>query len=141
MSLSAFLSQNALKVENVKHVVSDRFIGEDGKPIEWEIRCIGADENDKIRKSCVKNIPIPGKRGQYQPEMDTRAYFAKLAVACTAFPNLNDQELQDSYGVMGAEALISKMLIAGEFDSYVEKIAEVNRFDVSFQEVVDEAKN
>ena len=33
MSLTAFLAQNAKKVENVKYVVSNRFVDEEGKPV------------------------------------------------------------------------------------------------------------
>lgn len=32
-NLSAFLSQNAIKNENVMYVASDRFLDEEGKPI------------------------------------------------------------------------------------------------------------
>ena len=36
--LSGFLKQNAVKVENEKAAVSNRFLGADKKPIQWEIR-------------------------------------------------------------------------------------------------------
>ena len=32
MSLSAFLAENAVPVENIKFVASKRFLGEDGNP-------------------------------------------------------------------------------------------------------------
>lgn len=38
MSLSAFLAENAVPVENIKFVASKRFLGEDGNPIPWENR-------------------------------------------------------------------------------------------------------
>lgn len=139
-SLTAFLAQNAKKVENRKYVASSRFVDENGKPIEWEICCITAGENQKLRKSCMKNVPIVGKRGQYTPEFDTAAYQAKLAVRCTVFPDLNDAELQESYGVMGAEALISTMLTGGEFDEYISALLDLNGF-TDMGEMVDEAKN
>lgn len=139
-SLSAFMAQNAKKVDNRKIVASPRFVGADGKPIEWEIQCITAGENQKLRKSCVKNVPIAGKRGQYQQDFDTAAYQAKLAAKCTVFPDLNDAELQESYGVMGAEQLIATMLTFGEFDEYVAAILDLNGF-TDMAEMVDEAKN
>ncbi|HBF8940547.1 TPA: phage portal protein, partial [Clostridioides difficile] len=43
--LNAFLSQNAIKVENRKYVASERFIGEDGKAIEWELKAIDSDRD------------------------------------------------------------------------------------------------
>lgn len=139
-SLSAFLAQNAKKVGNRKIAASNRFIGEDGKPMEWEISCITAGENQKIRKDCIRNVPVNGKRGQFTQDFDTAQYQAKLAVRCTQFPDLNDKELQDSYGVMSAEQLISAMLTPGEFDNYILAITELNGFNTE-GEIIDEAKN
>jgi len=139
-SLSAFMAQNAKQVENRKIVASQRFVGADGKPMEWEIRCISASENQKLRKACTRNIPVQGKRGQFTQEFDGQTYQAKIAVACTVFPNLDDAELQESYGVMGAEQLITTMLTFGEFDEYVSAILDINGF-ADTQELVDEAKN
>lgn len=68
-------------------------------------------------------------------------YLGKLAVACTVFPNLNDKELQDSYKVMGADALLKTMLTPGEYAEYLTKIQEVCGFDTTMQDEVDEAKN
>lgn len=139
-SLTAFLAQNAKKIENRKIAASPRFTDENGKPMEWEIACITAAENQKLRKDSIRNIPVAGKRGQYTQDFDTAAYQAKLAVKCTVFPDLNNAELQESYGVMGAEALIAAMLSPGEFDSYILAITELNGFN-SEGELVDEAKN
>nr|WP_289706723.1 phage portal protein [Enterocloster clostridioformis] len=120
--LSCFLSQNVAKVENKKYVASKRFLGPDGKPMEREIKCVTSEEDDEFRKSSTKRVPIPGKKNAYVPETDYNQYLGKLAVACTVFPNLNDKELQDSYHVMDAEALLKIMLLPGEYAEYVEKI-------------------
>jgi len=42
--------------------------------------------------------------------------------------NLDDIELQNSYGVMGADALLKTMLTPGEYPEYMEKVQEVNGF-------------
>lgn len=139
-SLSAFMAQNAKQVENRKFVASRRFVGENGKPMEWELCCISAGENQKIRKSCMKSVPVNGKRGQYTQEFDNAGYQAKLAARCVVFPDLNDAELQESYGVMGAEQLISVMLNGGEFDELISAILDHNGF-TDMGELVDEAKN
>lgn len=141
MSLSMFLAENALETENVKFVASKRFVGEDGKPAQWEIKAINGAEDESLRRACVKRVPIPGKKNQYQKETDYDTYLGKLAVACTVFPNLNDAALQNSYKVMGAEALLKTMLTPGEYVDYISKVQEVCGFDTSFQEEVDEAKN
>ena len=141
MSLTAFLSQNAVKAENIKYAASPRFLDENGKPMEWEIQAITSTEDEALRKSCTKRVPFPGRKNQYQRETDFDLYLGKLAVACTVFPNLNDQELQDRYHVMGAEVLLKTMLKPGEYANYVEKVQEVCGFDITLQDEVDEAKN
>ena len=62
-------------------------------------------------------------------------------MACTVFPNLNDAGLQDSYKVMGAEALLKAMLTPGEYADYLNKVQEICGFDITLQDEVDEAKN
>lgn len=140
-NLSAFLLENAIKVDNIKYAVSKRFLDKNKKPIEWEIRCVTSSEDEEIRKECTKRVPIPGKRNQYTLDTDYNLYLGKLASKCTVYPNLNDAELQNSYGVMGADVLLKTMLTAGEYADYLTKIQEVNGFDVSFEEKVDEVKN
>lgn len=146
-TLSAFLAENALPVENVKLVVSPRFLSDEKdekgkqKPMEWEIKAITGTEDEEIRKTCLKRVPVPGKKNQFTRELDSDAYVGKLAVACTVFPNLNDAELQNSYHVMGAEALLKAMLTSGEYLTFIRKIQEVSGMDTSLQDEVDAAKN
>lgn len=140
-NLSAFMAQNAIQPEEIEFVASKRFVDENGKPIPWKIRCITSTEDEALRKVCTKRVPIPGKRNQYTQEVDYNLYLGKLAVACTVFPDLNDAELQDSYGVMGADVLLKTMLTPGEYVNYLTKIQEINGFDVDMQDLVDEVKN
>ncbi|MEG1491388.1 MAG: phage portal protein [Oscillospiraceae bacterium] len=140
-NLSAFLAQNARKVENEKCVASQRFMGEDGKAVEWEICCITAGENEKLRKSCMRQVLVSGgRKGQTTTSFDAGHYQALISARCTVFPNLNSAELQDSYGVKSAEELITTMLTSGEFEDFSARVLEVNGFQ-NTEELVDEAKN
>lgn len=139
--LSCFLAQNAIKVENVKYVASRRFLDKDKKPMEWEIEAITSTEDEGLRKACIKRVPVVGKKGQHVLETDYNLYLGKLAARCTVFPNLNAQELQDSYHAMGADAVLKAMLTSGEYANYLEKVQEVNGFDASMDEMVEDAKN
>lgn len=134
---SAFL--NGKIDEHVKYVASKRFT-EKGKPIEWEIKAIDSDLDERLRKDCTKKVPL-GKRGQYTQETDTDKYIAMMCVASTVYPNLNAAELQDAYGVKSGEELLKKMLKPGEYTDYKAKVMEVNGYDLSMEELVDEAKN
>lgn len=141
-NLRFFLKQNVEQEENVKYVASKRFKDEKGNPIEWEIKSITPQEDDEIRKSCTKRIPVVGgRKGEYTRDVDYSKYLVKVAVMCVAYPNLNDAELQDSYGVMGAESLLQTMLKPGEYQDLLTEIQKVNGYDVTQQELVDEAKN
>lgn len=137
---SVFMAGNAAKTENVKYVASKRFAVK-GKPVEWELKATDSDLDEAIRKECTKRVPVAGKRGQYTQETDTDKYIARLCVACVVYPNLNDAALQDSYGVKSADALLKKMLLPGEYTDLKAKVMEVNGYDMSMEELVDDAKN
>ncbi|MGE4215238.1 MAG: phage portal protein [Anaerotignaceae bacterium] len=139
MNLSAFL--NPIKEENVKLVVSKRFVDEDGKPAEWEIRAMTDEENREIRKSCKRKIPVKGAYGQYSVEFDDDKYLALVTARCVVYPDLNSAELQNAYGVMGAEGLLRKMLKPGEFTMLSNAVSTINGYDEVLGDLVEEAKN
>ena len=138
-NFAAFMIGN--EHETVKYVASKRFVDKNGNPQEWEIKPIDSDLDEQLRKECTKKVQIPGKRGQFNQETDTDKYLAKMCVACTVYPNLNDAELQDHYGVKSGDALLKKMLKPGEYTEYKAKVMEVNGYDMSMEEMVEEAKN
>lgn len=139
MSFKSFFSRNKIKHPNIKVVVSPDFINEEtGKPEEWEIRRLDATEAEELQKSCMKQV----KSGRTTTtELDTQAFAAKLTTACIVYPNLNDAELQNEWNVMGAENLLKKMLSFGEYATLTAKVTEHNGFNVTINDLVDEAKN
>ena len=139
-SLSAFMRPNVEQIANTKYAASPRFRGEDGKPLEWEIRCISADEYARIRSDCIRQVPVPGKKNQFAQRLDTYAFQARVCARCTVFPDLNNAELQNSWGVVKPEELLGAMLIGGEFDDYVTEVFQANGFKTE-NDLVDEAKN
>ena len=139
-AFSVFMAGSAKTDETVKFVASKRFVDK-GKPVEWELKAIDSDTDELLRKECTKKVPIAGKRGQYNQETDTDKYLGKVCVACTVYPNLNDAELQDSYGVKDGLSLLKKMLKPGEYTEYKAKVMEINGYDMSMEELVDDAKN
>ena len=140
--LRAFFMENATSTDNVKFVASARFVDpETKKPMEWEITAVDSDMDEKLRKDCTKKVQIPGKKGAYTNDVDTDKYLGLLCATCTVYPNLNDAALQDSWKVKSPDALLKRMLKAGEYAEYRNKVAEINGFDVTMEERVDEAKN
>lgn len=137
---SAFLSENVERIPNAKIVVSNRFKDENGKPVEWEIRAITSSENDALQRRSFVNIPIVGQRGQYTKEMDQIKYVGLLLTASVVYPDLNDAELQDSYGVKTPEELLKNMLYAKEEELLAKKVMELSNLE-DLQALVDDAKN
>lgn len=139
--LSMFFAGNVQKEENVKYVASKRFLGKDKKPMEWELCCVTSKEDEDIRKTCAKKVPVVGQKGRFTTETDTNLYLGKLAARCVVFPNLNSVELQESYSVMGADNLLKTMLKSGEYSDLILKIQEINGFNETMDDEVEEAKN
>ena len=114
MALEAFLKQNKRNRKRYYILHQSLFVDEDGRPMMWKLRPLGTLEAENIRKQCQQY----GKGGIVK--VDTARFNREIAVKCTVEPNLNDKQLQDSYGVMGAEDLIAEMLDKdGEYQAYV----------------------
>lgn len=137
--LACFLAGNVEKRENRKIIISKRFKDKNG-PVEWIIHPVSAEEDEALRKICTKQVPVSGKKGQFTQVFDANAYLTKLAVTAVVFPELNNAELQNSYGVMGAEQLIKKMLYKDEFDRLADALVDETDME-DINELVEEAKN
>lgn len=138
---SAFMKSNKKVKENIKYAATKSLTDENGKPLEWELRPISTKLNDQIRESCTIEVQVTGKPGMYRTKTDSSAYQNKLMAAAVVYPNLNDRELQDSYGVLSAEDLLKEMIDdAGEYTDLMIKIQQISGF-TSLQEDVETAKN
>lgn len=139
MDCKAFLAENVAKIENKKVVISNRFKDANGKPIEWELKTLSADENDDIEKRCYVNVPVVGRKGQFTRELDKSKYTAAMLAATVIYPDLNNAELQDSYKVKTPEELLKKMLTLVEYNKLAEEM--INTSTENLTDLVDEAKN
>lgn len=91
-----------------------------------------------LRRSATKTQWI---KGNPVKEIDAEGNMLALIVACVTFPDLQDANLQEAWSVMGAEALVKKMLLPGEYALLSDWIAEINGFHDDLQSLVDQAKN
>ena len=138
-SLSMFFAQNAAADATEEYVVSKRFKDTEGHPIPWKLRSMTEDENQECRKAATRKVK--GKNGVYTQDIDPNEYMVKLMSSSVVYPDLKDAELQRSYGVLGAESLLRKMLLPGEFAALGERVQSLNGFDQDMNELVDEVKN
>jgi len=136
---SAFFAQNVVMEKTEEFVISNRFKDQNGQPIPWKLRTLSESENEEIRKSATQTVK--GKGGQRYQETKPEIYLVKVAVASVVYPDLKSAELQQSYGVIGAEELLKKMLLAGEYAALVHKVETLNGFDHDINELVEDIKN
>lgn len=139
--LSYFLKGSRKEKGVLKFVASESFLDETGKAIAWELKTISSAQDEAVREACTKRVAAPGRKNVSMPELDINAYMGKVAALCTVYPDLNDAQLQDSYGVMGAEGLLKEMLLPGEYQEYLKQVQILNGFDIGMEELVEEAKN
>lgn len=130
-SLDSFL--NPKRKENLRFVLSDAFQGEDGEPLEWEMRQLSAKEGLELK------CQISG--GDYMEIMT--AYVAHALV----YPDMHDAELQDALSkregkpiVRPADALVA-LVSDAELAELVRRYSEHNELTAKFRDKVDEAKN
>ena len=122
MSLNGFFKSNAKSLPDVKVVVSERFINEDGTPIEWVLHPISTKRVEEITK---RNTKTTIKNGKKESVVNEENLNAELLEAVVLYPSLNDAELQDSYGVSSANELLSVMLYPGETQVLTNALQEV----------------
>lgn len=133
--LEEFLMQNELNTEETMEVkVSERI------PLPFKIRAISEAENKAIKKSCQT---VTFDKRTHQKVIDTNydLYLTRLVIACCIEPNFKNADLQAKFGVMGAEALVDKLLRPGEYNQLLEAVQKINGFDTDINTLVEEAKN
>lgn len=136
--LDAFL--HPIAVEETKKVeVSKRFVGEDGKPVPFEIKTIPQGENSQLIKKFTRRKLVNGSTTEI---FDTAAYTNALIVECTVQPDFQDSRMCEAYGVLDPMMVPGKMLLSGEYSALVGEIMKLNGFDTdSLLKDEEEAKN
>lgn len=132
--LSFFLAENVEQVEPVEIAVSKRIKGPDGNPIVWKIRPVPTEIATVIQNECME-----GKGNDRK--FNSLKYQQKMTAASVIYPNLNNAELQDNWGVRTPEALLMKMLSDPMEFTTVFAIATGTTSGEAFEELVKEAKN
>lgn len=136
--LEAFL--HPIAVEETKKVeVSKRFVGEDGKPVPFEIKTIPQGENSQLIKKFTRRKLVNGSTTEI---FDTTGYTNALIVECTVQPDFQDSRMCEAYGVLDPMMVPGKMLLSGEYSALVGEIMKLNGFDAdSLLKDEEEAKN
>ena len=141
-NLSLFLKKNKVQKENTFYAATKSLCDEKGNPLKWELKAITTKDNDEIRDDCTIEVPVKGKPNMFRPKVNSALYAAKMLAASVVFPDLNNAELQDSYGVSTPEDLVREMIDdPGEYNKFLAYVQEFNGFDSNMEDKVEEAKN
>ena len=132
-TLSAFLHPVAPEPKEI--IISERFVGEDGKPAPFKIRPLTQEENDTLVKRAKRTRTVNGMAQEY---IDSSALSRSIVVAATVEPNFADKELCDAYGVLDPAMVPGKMLLSGEYAKLSQAINDLSGFNSPVEE---EAKN
>ena len=130
-SLDSFL--NPKRKENARFMLSDAFISEDGKPIEWEMRQLSAKEGIEVQKQTNSK--------EYSEMMI--AYVAHSIV----YPNLKDKELLDGLTqkegrpILKVTDALKAITTDAEMASLISRYISFNELTTNFNEKVTEVKN
>ena len=129
--LNAFLKGNKKKSQKTKeYIASEDFIKEDGTPEPFILRKLKGSEIFKIQQAATTD----GKVNQ-------EVFTSSLLVACVEYPDLLNQELQDSYEVTTPHALIDAMLEGAEYLKLTKECLKFNGLNQTVEELQKEAKN
>lgn len=112
MGQEAFYRENRRDREEREILLSER-LGETGDCL-WRIRPMTQRENEEIWRSCGE---------------DEKRYEAAILAASVVVPDLKDAGLQNSYGAIGAERLLGKLLLPGEYEALRLAVEEINGGD------------
>lgn len=110
MGQACFYRENRRDREERELFLSER-LTKDGERMPWRIRPMSQRENEDIWNRCGG---------------DEKRYEGAVLAESVVFPDLKDAALQNSYGVVGAERLLARLLLAGEYDCLRQAVEAIN---------------
>jgi hypothetical protein len=130
-NIKYFLKSNKKQRKNEFFPITNDLVDEAGNVVEWELKPLTTDEVEALRTEI-------SSKGNY----DQNKYIKKIICASVISPDLNNIELQNSYGVKSAEELITKILdCPGDYYKLLEKVLKLSKLDETFADKIAEAKN
>lgn len=109
-------------------------------PLFWELKVLSYDD---IKATIEKQTrTVPNKlTGKGEKETNMNQAMIDMVLQAVVFPNLNDAELQDSWGVVGAEALLKELLTAGEIADLIEAVNAAAGYKSELADKIKTVKN
>ena len=134
-SISDFLAENVAPAQETKEIKFKRFKS------PFKVRSLTGEDVNRLRREATKRV-LNRKTHQYENETDQNEFISKVVAESVVVPDLLNEKLQRSYGVIGdPEKLLGAMLSAGEYSVLANEVTEMSHLDGDMNALVDEAKN
>lgn len=121
-NLKAFLKPLYTE-KTVSVVVSDRFVDDDGNPVEFILKTLSQEQLATISKRSMREQTIGGRKVQ---DIDRNAYVNRCLVESCIQPDFKDKELCNAYGTEDPIQLPQKMLLGFEYERLGRAFLELN---------------
>lgn len=134
-SISDFLAENVASAQETKEIKFKRFKS------AFKVKSLTGEDVNRLRREATKRV-LNRKTHQYENETDQNEFISKVVAESVIVPDLLNEKLQRSYGVIGdPEKLLGAMLSAGEYSVLANEVTELSHLDGDMNALVDEAKN
>ncbi len=131
MDFQEFLNRSKSVTELTKEiVVGDRFKNEDGKDFTFTIRSLSGKQIDACREAAKK-----GNR------FNVGEFNTKLVCEACTYPNFKDAQSIKERGLHSPAEYLNDVLLPGEIDILSLEIQKLCGYNVSVNELIEEAKN
>lgn len=135
VSIADFLAENVAPVEETKEVKFKRF------KAPFTIKSLTGEDVNRLRREATKRV-TNRKTHQVEDQLDQNEFVNKVLVASVVEPDLLNEKLQRSYGVIGDPAkLLGTMLTAGEYNALSQEIMDLSRIGDDEADLIENAKN
>lgn len=139
-NMRAFYRDAVEENKSVFFPASKRIKDEEENPVMWELRVLGYDEIKAITKRNTKNVPNK-VTGAAEKRTNAEEAAMEMTLASVVFPDLNDADLQDSWGVVGSEALLKAMLTPGEIVDLENAVQSAAGYSTEMDDKISAVKN
>lgn len=133
MNLNQLMKEHVKEPDYVEYQPSKRLVDEKGEPQTWLLRPLSTKEYDKITER--NTTKVKNKMGKVVDEkVNSEGVLNDMVLESLVEPSKEDlqqKDLQDSWGVFDPSALLKAMLsLPGEYANLLVKVQEIAGFDV-----------
>ena len=136
MNFQEFLNKGkSVKGITKKIVIGDRFKDENGKDFSFTIKALSAEQLEQYRAKASSY----DSNGNFK--FDSMLFNIKIAISGCEYPNFKDAEGIRERNCKTPEQYIKDVLLPGEIEALGESIKRLSGYNITINELIEEAKN